>query len=158
MKRYLSIALSLLLGALGVKAGVENAVTLCVENHNGEVVQFALLERPIITFKSTFVLIKTVNGAKVLKFKDIRQAYFSDEETAVSELPANPEQIETLLNTLTLRNFAPNQTVRIYTTGGAIVRRSQTDANGTLQLSTDGLRRGTYIIKSGKTAFKFIRP
>ena len=70
MKRYLSIALSLLLGALGAKAGVENAVTLCVENHNGEVVQFALLERPIITFKSTFVLIKTVNGAKVLKFKD----------------------------------------------------------------------------------------
>ena len=156
MKRYLLIISALfLLGVLSMKAGVENATTLCIENTKGEVVQFPLAESPKMMFKSTFAIVQA-STTKVFKFKDIRQVYFTDRTTGINDA-TTPEEISRQQNTITLNKFTPNSVVRVYTTSGMIAKQAYTDAEGALQMNTDDLARGTYIIKAGKTAFKFMK-
>lgn len=150
--------LSLILFALctvAASAGVERATTLCIENSKGEVVQFPLAESPKMTFKSTFIVVQA-SATKVFRFKDVKQVYFTDDATGIDEV-AGGEEIDNRYNTVTLSKFAANIPVRVYTTGGMIVKQAATDGEGTLQISIDDLPRGTYIVKAGKTAFKFIR-
>lgn len=156
MKIYTSIiATLLLLCCLGAQAGVENAVTLCIENKSGEVVEIPLIERPKISFKATYVILQA-SSTRIFKFKDLKQLYFTDEETAVSDQSAAAgEGIEASADYVCFSNFAPNTTVRVYTPSGMIVKQTATDQNGRLQLSLSNLARGTYIIKAGKTTFKF---
>lgn len=156
MKRYLLIISALfLLGVLSIKAGVENATTLCIENTKGEVVQFPLSESPKMMFKSSFAIVQA-STTKVFRFKEIRQVYFTDRTTGINDA-TTPEEISRQLNTITLNKFAANTVVRVYTTSGMIAKQAYTDSEGSLQITTDDLARGTYIIKAGKTAFKFMK-
>lgn len=155
MKFYiLPIVALLLLFGLKVEAGVEDAKTLCIENVSGEVVTFPLIESPKMTFKGLYVIVQA-SESKILKFKDLTKAYFTDEETAVKDAAASAEEVATLSNTIDFSNFAPNTVIRVYTPSGMIVKQGYTDAEGRLQLSVSDLHRGTYIIKGGNTVFKY---
>ena len=147
----------MLLFGLKAEAGVENAKTLCVENVNGEVVTFPLLESPKMTFKGLYVIVQSqsASNSKILKFKDLTKAYFSDEETAVNDVAAGSEEVSALSNTIDFSNFAPNTVIRVYTPGGMLMKQGYTDADGRLQLTVSDLHRGVYIIKGGNTVFKY---
>lgn len=155
MKFYILpiVALMLLFG-LKAQAGVEDAKTLCIENVNGEVVTFPLIESPKMTFKGLYVIVQTSEN-KILKFKELTKAYFTEEETAVNAATASEEEIAAQSNTINFSNFAPNTVIRVYTTSGMIAKQGYTDAEGRLQLSVADLHRGTYIIKGGNTVFKY---
>ena len=156
MKRHISIlAILLTLGVLATRAGVKNATMLCIENTTGETIQFPLIETPKMVFKGNYVVVQA-STAKILKFKDVKQIYFTDDEVGVNSVE-NEEGINTEFNNVSLKNFKPGTTVRVYTTAGTIVKQAYTDADGSLNISTTDLRRGTYIIKAGKTAFKFTK-
>lgn len=155
MKRKFLLSVLFALGVLTMSAGVKNATTLCIENSKGEVVMFALDDSPKMTFKSTFVVVQA-SETKVFRFKDIAQVYFTDRATGITDATTE-EEISNQLNTITLNKFTPNTPVRVYTTSGMIVKQANTDSEGSLQVSTSDLSRGTYIIKAGKTAFKFIK-
>lgn len=157
MKLYmLPIVALMLLCSLGSKAAVDGAVTVCIENTSGEVISFPLLEQPKIVFKGTYVLVQASEN-KVMKFKDLKSVYFSDEETAVIDAAATPEEISAQLSTIAFSNFAPGTVARVYTTAGMIVKRGYADADGKLKIQTADLCRGTYIVKAGKTTFKFTK-
>ncbi len=146
----------MLLIGLKAEAGVQDAKTLCIENVSGEVVTFPLLESPKMTFKGLYVIVQaTAANSKILKFKDLTKAYFTDEETAVNSATATDEEVATLSNTIEFSNFAPNTVIRVYTPSGMIAKQGYTDSDGRLQLSVNDLHRGTYIIKGGNTVFKY---
>ncbi len=155
MKQKILSFILLALCTVAASAGVKGATTLCIENSKGEVVQFPLIETPKMTFKSTFVIVQA-STTKVYRFKDIASVYFTDDETGINDI-TDSEEINNFYNTVTLSKFAANTPVRVYTPAGMIVKQAKTDGEGSLQLSTADLPRGTYIIKAGKTAFKFIR-
>ena len=155
MKQKIFSLVLLALCVVAASAGVKNATTLCIENLRGEVVQFPLTESPKMTFKGNFIVVQA-SATKVIRFKDVRQVYFTDGATGINDATAG-EEIDNQLNTITLNKFAANIPVRVYTTSGMIVKQATTDSEGSLQISTGDLSRGTYIIKAGKTAFKFIK-
>ncbi len=145
-----------MLPVFGAKAAVDDAVTVCIEMTSGEVISLPLLERPRLTFKGTYVILQASEN-KVLKFKDLARVYFSDEETAVNDATATGEEIDSQFDTVGFKNFAPNTVVRVYNPNGMILKRGYVGADGTLQLTTSDLGRGTYIIKAGKTTFKLMK-
>jgi hypothetical protein len=155
MKHKILSFILLALCTVAASAGVKDATTLCIENSKGETVKFALIESPKMTFKSTFVIVQA-SETKIFRFKEIASVYFTDEETGINDATTD-EEVSNRLNTVSLTKFAANTAVRVYTPAGMIVKQTMTDADGSADVSTSDLPRGTYIIKAGKTAFKFIR-
>lgn len=151
------LGISMLLCAAAVQAGVKNPTTLCVENTKGEVMAFALDERPIITFKGTYVIVQA-GETKLLKFRDLTKAYFAEEDpTAVNDATGEGESIKSGANTISFSHFKPLTTILVYTAGGTLVKRAQTTVSGELTISIQDLPKGFYVIKAGKTSVKLTK-
>lgn len=144
----------LALAITSAQAGVEDAKTLCVEMKSGEVITFPLIDRPRMTFKGTYVVV-AASESKVLKFKDVKMAYFTEEETAVNSAQQTPEAMANQGNTIVFSNYAPGTTVRVYTPNGNLMKQAVTDAEGRLALTIADLPVGIYLVKGGNTVFKF---
>ena len=54
-------------------------------------------------------------------------------------------------------NFPPLTTVLVYTPGGTLVSKAQTDTQGSATISLGSLPSGVYIIKAGKMKFKIAK-
>ena len=53
-----------------------------------------------------------------------------------------------------LSGFAPRTAVSIYDTGGQLLSREQTSADGTLTVSLSACQKGIYIIKTNQVTLK----
>lgn len=152
--KILSLFALLALAFTSAQAGVEDAKTLCVEMKSGEVITFPLIDRPRMTFKGTYVIV-AASESKIMKFKDVKMAYFTEEETAVNSAELTPESMATLGNTIAFSNYAPGTKVRVYTPNGNLMKQAVTDAEGRLTLTIADLPVGIYFVKGGNTVFKF---
>ena len=56
-----------------------------------------------------------------------------------------------------MNNFPPLTTVLVYTPGGTLVSKAQTNTQGSATISLDNLPTGVYIVKAGKMKFKIAR-
>ena len=90
MKQKIFSLVLLALCVVAASAGVKNATTLCIENLKGEVVQFPLTESPKMTFKGNFIVVQA-SATKVIRFKDVRQVYFTDRATGINDATAGEE-------------------------------------------------------------------
>ena len=149
----------LLFAAVIATAGVKNATTLCIEDKSGGVLEFALTDRPKITFRAKYTIVQWANDVKLLQFANLAKAYFTadDDPLAVSDQAFSDESMSAQAGTITLRNFKPLTRVLVYTTNGTLVKKAQTDVAGFLVFSLQDLPRGIYVVKAGKTTFKAVR-
>lgn len=140
-----------------VNAGVKNATTLCVEDKTGAVLKFALADRPKITFRGNYTVVQAAE-VKLLQFRNLYKAYFTDEDdpSAVSDVAAGAETIDTRYGTVSFNGFKPLTPVLVYTPAGTLVKKAQTNVDGYLQMTLQDLPPGIYVVKAGKKkAFKF---
>ena len=155
MKKILFL---LMLAAITASAGVKNATTLCIEDKTGGVLKFYLSERPKIMFKGNYTIVQT-SEIKLLQFRNLARAYFTDEEdpTAVDAAAAGQETIEARANTINIEGFKPLTTVLVYTAAGTLLKKAQADVLGSAKVSVGELPSGVYVVKAGKTTFKMKR-
>lgn len=135
------------------KAGVERATTLCVVNAVGEEMTFPLSENPKMTFKGTYVVIQT-NEVKLLRFKDLVRAYFTEEDPDGFTAPTVGETVTTDNDVIGFNHFKPLTRVFVYTASGSLAKVAQTDTEGKLRLSIGNLPHGLYVIKAGNSSVK----
>ena len=142
-------------------AGVKNATTLCIEDKTGGVLKFYLSERPKIIFKGNYTIVQT-GETKLLQFRNLRKAYFTDEEDPTGlenseQRIGNNAQWSMVNGQWSMDNFPPLTTVLVYTPGGTLVSKAQTNTQGSATISLGSLPSGVYIIKAGKMKFKIAK-
>lgn len=142
-------------------AGVKNATTLCIENKDGSVLKFYLSERPKIIFKGNYTIVQTAE-TKLLQFRNLRKAYFTDEDDPTGldnseQRMENNTHFSMVNGQWSMNNFPPLTTVLVYTPGGTLVSKAQTNTQGSATISLDNLPTGVYIVKAGKMKFKIAR-
>ena len=99
---------------------------------------------------------------KLLQFRNLRKAYFTDEDDPTG-LDDSEQRIEnnthfSMVNgQWSMNNFPPLTTVLVYTPGGTLVSKAQTNTQGSATISLDNLPTGVYIVKAGKMKFKIAR-
>lgn len=120
---------------------------LIVHQKSGGTVEFAFIEKPVVTYSNGNLVISVVDG-----FASASISYpLSDvKKFTFGELSENYTRI------IAPAEVAPQPTY-IYNISGILVRTLQPTDDKSTPATLDGLPTGTYIIKNGKTTYKTIK-
>lgn len=137
-------------------SAVENATTLCILYASGEEVAIPLAENPEVFFREGKVVIRAFTSSTV-SFSDISELYFRGQSTEVGMAEVAGKTIEAVGGSVVLRHFAPGTAVRVFSLGGAVVKRDAVGSDGSLALSLADLPADGYIVRAGDKSFKFCK-
>lgn len=141
MKRSLFLAtICLLLCQLSDAA----QTMLTLHSKDGSTFSYSLSDKPVVTYNGD-VLVLTSDKVNVeYPVADLAKMTFTDTETSVESV--------------TMSQQGEDPTVRIYSTGGTLVKTIEADeANADISFSTKDLPAGIYIIKQGVQTYKIIK-
>lgn len=178
MKRIQHLIAVVWLALVAQASFAEGGVTLFLQLKDGTQEKYSLLEKPVVTFDSENVLIKTRNAEVAVPFSFAQvEKFFFDvvEEPIITPDPQpepQPDAIgdledeqghKTVLDfaydgrTARIRGLAPDANVAVYALGGQRVQPSTTITSNSITIAMGELPAGIYIIRAGNRSFKIIR-
>ena len=114
--------------------------SLIVHQKTGGTTEFAFSENPVVTYRDGYLVISTAETSVLYPLTDMAKFTFSEVTNPVTRITV-PTAV------------APQPTL-IYNISGILLRTLQPNVDGSTPASIDGLPKGTYIIKNGKTSYK----
>ena len=124
--------------------------TLTIHQKDGRLFSYGFLEKPIITYTETDLVLTTANIVVEYPLSAISKFTFTETETSVSgvETDVVTPILELKDNTVYISGAKPQQTISLIGADGKIVSTFKTDANGSVTFSIVALPKGIYIVKS----------
>lgn len=124
--------------------------TLTIHQKDGSQFSYGFLEKPVITYTETDLVLSTANIVVEYPLSAISKFTFTETETSVSgvETDVIAPVLELKDNTVYISGAKPLQTVTLVGADGKIVSTFKTDANGSVAFSIAALPKGIYIVKS----------
>lgn len=156
-KRFLlCLSLTVFFNLLQLNASAqENNVNFLLKD-NG-LITFALAENPVITYSDYAVTVTYSGGTVEYQMSDIQRVTIGEySEDGVKEPAANSKgNLNFESGTFYLSGFAPGVLVSVYNLNGVLVKSRTIAEDGTLEISTNELSSGIYIIKTSSLTYKF---
>ncbi len=130
--------------------------TLTIHQKDGRLFSYGFLEKPIITYTETDLVLTTAHIVVEYPLSAISKFTFTETETSVSDVETDVVTpiLELKDNTVHISGAKPQQTISLIGTDGKIVSTFKTDANGYVTFSIVALPEGVYIVKSESLTFK----
>ncbi len=142
-------------------AGDEEVLCLVVAYTNGEEINFALAEEPVITYSNgTITVVGDEYTIEDLDLEDLDRYYFSE------TIPGGIDGITATDGSSTrfsdgkvyVTGLKGNDKVRIYTVDGRIVGSVSATSDGNACIDLNGLKGGAaYILRTPTTSFKIVK-
>lgn len=122
-------------------------------------VSFAISERPCITIDQAKGLVNCVTTKQDISFpiKDVHKytmGNIDDVNTNISDAVREKGELRKSANAICFYNCEPGTVITIYDISGLQISSFKTDNDGFLEISTNNLQNGMYLIKLGKTTYK----
>ena len=114
-------------------------------------IYFLLDEKPVLRIVGGTVLIDT----QAFSFEDVDRFYISqtDDPSGIEAVMAE-KQVKFEGNSLVVEGEKP---IEIYAVNGVKMKVKVSKAAGLTTVDTESLAKGTYIVKIGKSSFKFVK-
>ena len=124
--------------------------TLTIHQKDGRLFSYGFLEKPIITYTETDLVLTTAHIVVEYPLSAISKFTFTETETSVSgvETDVVTPILELKDNTVHISGAKPLQTVTVIGADGKIISTFKTDASGSVTFSIASLPKGIYIVKS----------
>lgn len=136
----------LLLSVLMTHISAQN--TLTIHQKDGRLFSYGFLEKPVITYTETDLVLTTANIVVEYPLSAISKFTFT--ETSVSDVETDVVTpiLELKDNTVHISGEKPLQTVTLIGADGKIVSTFKTDTSSSVTFSIAALPKGIYIVKS----------
>lgn len=128
---------------------------LICEQKDGAKVFFPLAEKPVATFEGDGVQLHTDKVDISYRHAEILAFTFGTDEAGLEHIASNKADFDIEENAITATDVKPGTRLAVYDANGTLVAETQADTQGCARLETSQLRRGTYIINLGNTAYKY---
>lgn len=139
-----------------------NAEVLIVEHAkeatHAEKVSYDLGDKPVITFSGNNLLVKTDKASAEFPLATVVKYYFAESDpTGLSDATEKLPFIFTTEEGIQMVNCQPNMPVALFSVSGQLIKRYQTDSEGSLEINLSNQSKGVYLIKLSNTTIKVIR-
>ena len=104
-----------------------------------------------------FVEGKMVVDADTYEFSDIKNFSISNEDDPVGIDGLQAETGSHFSGSTFVIGAEAVKTVKVYAANGTEVKVNVTEANGVVSVGLDGLKRGVYVVSTGKASFKVMK-
>ena len=167
MKKLLlcSIALALFLSPTMVahsESATGKSYSFVVHTRSGEKHTYPVGDNPVLTHDGKSVVITSSDltmeyaPGTVDRF-EMEATGNSTSSIGIADKVQNGAALEQGASTLLVSGARHGDAVYVYSVSGAMVASSKISADGTASLSTEGLAKGVYVVKTGSTNFKIIK-
>lgn len=149
----------MLLAVMMTAGANAESVKYLVLNSGGEQMTVALTDNPVMTL-SEGVLKVTVAGEEKLSAElsqGVSYRFVEDNPTGIEETVKTEESVRREQGHVYVEHAKQGEVVRVFTIDGKQVAQVPVDDNGTADIDLTGLGKGLYIVKSAKTAIKYIK-
>lgn len=160
MKRLLLSLLIVLTATPSALRAANPVSTLLVLTKDNAVHQFYLVDKPLVNFEGTNLVITSDKAMATFAISDvIRFTYQQTDPTGINELRAEDEPTVNYSQdgTLTVSQLLAGTSVMVYTLDGRLVEQLQAHRSGTYRLSLSSLPFGVYLVKAGTTTYKITK-
>ena len=143
---------SILICTLALLASVSaSARSLVLVLNDSTKIYFLLDEKPVLRMEKGKVLIDT----QTFSFEDVDRFYISqtDDPSGIEAVMAET-QVKFDGNSLVVEG---EKMVEIYAVNGVKMKAKVTKVAGMTMVDTEGLPKGAYVVKIGKSSFKFVK-
>lgn len=154
--KHLTLVMLLLVGALGASAQQQQKDAMVVETTAGEKVLFFFEEKPEMAFAGDVAEITTTTDKVQYPLEEVKRIYF-DEKSGIAQTEADETRFYFDGNTLRVEGLEVGEQIGLYAVGGALLRSAKADADGRVDLSTESLSTGVYIVKTKSISYKIVK-
>ena len=140
---------------VSVLANAERAY-MTVELNSGSKYNFLLADKPVLTYKNMELV---VNGEAATSYAidDVKKYYFTDSETAGSELlGGNLPTFNITDSKVDVTNATPSQKVSLLAANGIVLETAVANEGGNATLTLPQAK-GIYVLVVGNQSFKIVR-
>ncbi len=137
----------LFLSVITLRISAQN--TLIIHQNDGSQICFGFLEKPVIKYTETDMILTTTSVVVEYPLSSISKFTFTEKETSVSSISTDAV-IPTIIlndNIVCISGAKSNQLVSLISIDGRVISTHKTDANGLLYFSIEPLSKGIYIVK-----------
>lgn len=151
------ILCSILLTLLGCMPCFANFSLLIHLTDSTEIV-CSLAKKPTMTFQDKTITLSSVEGTVgQWDFSDVDSWNFADVKDVNAVNPVNEENARILIEGSKITVVGVNaDKIAVYDAGGRSSITVPDSSDGQISISTDGLPKGTYILKAGNSSIKFL--
>lgn len=127
---------------------------------NGKQASFAFTSKPVITYSGSGLTVTSTDAAAVsYTFADVQRFFFEDDITVdikdANAKPAAHPIFSYVDGTVNASGLAAGESVRIYSTGGALLGTAQANCDGKASISLSSFTTGVYVVStSNGVSFK----
>ena len=131
--------------------------------HDGGQVSFPFEEHPVLTYSDGDIVITTskeqLNYARALvhKFTLTNENISQGGESTEIAIVERETQWQFQGDTMLLSAYKPGERVAVYSTTGLLMAEYVISSDGTLRIPLQQFDKGTYIVKTQSTIYKFLK-
>jgi len=160
MKQKLYFLLLLLAATLTAHAA-DAQWCLVVESAGGETIAIGASQKPVIKTVADGYELRYGEQVTAFRWSELKKVTVRETEptpTAVEEVKAVAEPSFRLApGEIAISGAEPGSLVQVYGVGGRQTLSVRAGQDGSVSLSTTGLKAGIYIIKTNKSTFKIVK-
>ena len=160
MKQKLYFLLLLLAATLTAHAA-DAQWCLVVESAGGETIAIGASQKPVIKTVADGYELRYGEQVTAFRWSELKKVTVRETEptpTAVEEVKAVAEPSFRLApGEIAISGAEPGSLVQVYGVGGRQTLSVRAGQDGSVSLSTTGLKAGIYIVKTNKSSFKIVK-
>lgn len=134
---------------------------LVVESAGGETIAIAASQKPVIKTVADGYELRYDEQVTAFTWSELKKVTVRETEpttTAVEEVKAVAEPSFRLApGEIAISGAEPGSLAQVYAVGGRLALSARVGQNGSVSLSSTGLKAGTYIVKTNKSSFKIVK-
>jgi hypothetical protein len=153
--------LSLLLAATLTAHAADAQWCLVVESAGGETIAIGASQKPVIKTVADGYELRYGEQVTAFTWSELKKVTVRETEpttTAVEEVKVVAEPSFRLApGEIAISGAEPGSLAQVYALGGRQVLSARVGQDGSVSLSTTGLKAGIYIVKTNKSSFKIVK-
>ena len=134
---------------------------LVVESAGGETIAIAASQKPVIKTVADGYELRYGEQVTAFTWSELKKVTVRETEpttTAVEEVKAVAEPSFRLApGEIAISGAEPGSLAQVFAVGGRMVLSARVGQDGSVSLSTTGLKAGIYIVKTNKSSFKIVK-
>lgn len=126
---------------------------------NGEKTCYLLSSKPVITYSEENLVLTATDVNIEVALADIEKITFDRQGAGVQQALSEKQQGRITVNAdgAQLSGFEKGMKVYLYKVDGVLISQYTIPESGSLNISLNGMERGIYIIKAGRSTIKIAR-
>lgn len=157
--RKLFPLLLLLLTVAG--AWAQNAIV--ISQHDGTVVKFSFKENPVVSYSACELVLTTSKTSVQYPINRLKNIHFDVDDNLggvndAKELQSEDVRFSFRDGVIVVSGGKAGDIVNLYHLNGVVAGHFRLDCNGSVNIPTESLSAGVYIVNTKQMSFKFFKP